>query len=105
MSTPVSSRDVPSPSSTLVETRGPLTPGRALKLVVLVPCLNEERTVAEVVGGVPRDLAGVGSVEILVMDDGSTDGTAEKARQAGARVVSHRVNLGLGRAHFDFRVD
>jgi len=85
----------------VAESPGPLAPARALKLVVLVPCLNEESTVAEVVRAVPRDLPGVGSVEVVVLDDGSTDATAERARKAGARVVGHRVNLGLGRTFRD----
>lgn len=74
---------------------------RGLKLVVMVPCLDEENTVAEVVGGVPRSLPGVGAVEVVVLDDGSTDATAERARAAGARVVSHRTTLGLGRTFRD----
>ncbi len=72
-----------------------------LKLVVLVPCLDEERTVAEVVRGVPRRLPGIAEVEVLVLDDGSTDATAERAREAGALVLQHRVNLGLGRTFRD----
>jgi glycosyltransferase involved in cell wall biosynthesis len=96
MSTPVSSPDAPAASSRLAA-----APARALKLVVLVPCLNEERTVAEVVGAVPSELPGVASVEVVVLDDGSTDETAEHARAAGARVVSHRTNRGLGRTFRD----
>ncbi len=101
MSNPVSSPDAPAASSMLAEASGPRAAARALRLVVLVPCLDEERTVAEVVSGVPRELPGVGSVEVVVLDDGSSDATAECARQAGARVVSHRVNLGLGRTFRD----
>ncbi len=101
MSTPVSSPNAPAASSRLAAEPDPPLPARALKLVVLVPCLNEEQTVAEVVGAVPRELPGVGSVEVVVLDDGSTDATAERARQAGARVVSHRANLGLGRTFRD----
>jgi glycosyltransferase involved in cell wall biosynthesis len=68
------------------------------RLVVLVPCLNEERTVARVVDGVPRAIAGVGGVEVCVLDDGSTDNTAEAATAAGAVVLRHSENRGLGRA-------
>ena len=101
MSTPVSSPDAPEASSKVTASPGPLEARRPLKLVVMVPCLDEESTVGEVVGAVPDELPGVGSIEVLVMDDGSTDGTAERAREAGAQVVSHRVNLGLGRTFRD----
>ena len=69
-----------------------------MKLVVVIPALDEEATVQSVVEGVPRDLAGMDEVEVVVVDDGSTDRTAELARQAGAEVVCHPVNLGVGAA-------
>lgn len=65
-------------------------------LVVVIPCLNEENTVGSVIAGVPRDIEGLGGVRIVVLDDGSTDATAERAREAGAEVVSHVSNQGLG---------
>jgi glycosyltransferase involved in cell wall biosynthesis len=65
---------------------------------VIIPAFNEAATVAEVVGRVPRSLPGVGRVEVVVVDDGSTDATAERARAAGAAVVGHPVNRGLGLA-------
>jgi glycosyltransferase involved in cell wall biosynthesis len=70
--------------------------GLAMKLVVIIPALNEEKTVADVVRRVPRVLNGVRQVEVVVIDDGSTDVTAERARAAGARVVSHPQNRGVG---------
>ncbi len=68
------------------------------KLVVIMPALNEEITVGEMVRRIPRDLPGFDAVEAIVVDDGSTDRTAEAARQSGATVVSHPVNLGVGAA-------
>lgn len=65
-------------------------------LLVVIPCLNEENTVGWVVGNIPRDIEGIGKVEVLVFDDGSTDATAHRAREAGAEVVSHQTNQGLG---------
>ena len=65
-------------------------------LLVVVPCLNEENTIAWVVENIPRDIEGIGKIEVLVFDDGSNDATAERARDAGAEVVSHRTNQGLG---------
>lgn len=67
-----------------------------LTLLVAIPCLNEEQTVARVVAAIPREIPGVASVQVLVIDDGSTDATAERAREAGAEVYSHPTNLGLG---------
>ena len=69
---------------------------RGLFLLAVVPCLNEEKTIASVVSGIPRDIAGIGKVEVLVLDDGSTDETALRARKAGAEVISSPTNLGLG---------
>ncbi len=60
-----------------------------LELTILMPCLNESRTVARCVG-LAREFLRENSVcgEVLVADNGSTDGSAELARAAGARVVS-----------------
>lgn len=68
------------------------------RLLVAMPALNEAATVADVVARVPRDIPGVREVLILVVDDGSTDRTAELARGAGALVVSHGRNRGVGAA-------
>jgi glycosyltransferase involved in cell wall biosynthesis len=66
------------------------------KLAVVIPALDEEGTVGAVVAGVPRRILGVGEVEVIVVDDGSTDATGEVAVRAGAdRVVAHRRNRGL----------
>jgi glycosyltransferase involved in cell wall biosynthesis len=69
---------------------------RGARLLVIVPCLDEERTVGQVVAGLPRSLPGVAELEVLVIDDGSSDATAERAREAGASVLRHAANLGLG---------
>jgi glycosyltransferase involved in cell wall biosynthesis len=69
-----------------------------MHLVVIIPCLNEEKTVGDVVARVPRHIPGVDSMEIVVVDDGSTDATAARAAAGGAAVVSHGVNRGLGKA-------
>ncbi len=54
-----------------------------MRVAVIVPALNEEESVAQVIADVPRDLVH----EVIVVDNGSTDRTAEVARAAGARVV------------------
>ena len=67
-----------------------------MKLVVIIPALNESAIIADVVRRVPRSIEGIGTVEVVVVDDGSTDATAENARSAGATVISHDKNRGVG---------
>lgn len=70
-----------------------------MKLIVQIPCFNEEATLAATVADIPRRIAGLDRVEILVVDDGSTDRTAQVAREAGVdHVVRHRTNRGLAHA-------
>ena len=69
-----------------------------LDLVVIMPALNEELTVGETIRQIPRDIPGVRSIRVLVVDDGSTDGTVAQATQAGAKVVSHWRRRGVGAA-------
>ena len=78
----------------IVDDQGPDL--RGALLLAVVPCLNEENTVGWVVSNIPRNIDGIKKVEVLVLDDGSTDATAERAREAGAEVVSHSSNQGLG---------
>ncbi|MEE8429383.1 MAG: glycosyltransferase [Gammaproteobacteria bacterium] len=69
-----------------------------MKLIVQVPCYNEQDTIAETIADIPRDIPGIDRVEVLVIDDGSTDQTARVAREAGADyIVSNMTNLGLAR--------
>lgn len=68
------------------------------RLLVSVPALDEEETVAAVVRGIPRQIAGIGRVDVLVVDDGSRDRTAERAREAGAEVIRHERTRGVGAA-------
>jgi len=69
-----------------------------VKLVVVIPALNEEATVETVVRAIPRDLDRVSDVQVVVIDDGSTDRTGELAARAGAHVVRHPENRGVGAA-------
>ncbi|WP_182865110.1 glycosyltransferase family 2 protein [Rhodopirellula sp. JC639] len=70
----------------------------ATRLVVILPALNESATIANVIERIPRSIPGIASVDIIVVDDGSTDETAHLARQGGADVVRHPTNLGVGAA-------
>ncbi|MEW6666386.1 MAG: glycosyltransferase family 2 protein [Thermodesulfobacteriota bacterium] len=70
-----------------------------MKLVIQIPCYNEEKTLPEVIHDLPRELPGVDEIEILVIDDGSTDGTVGTAGRAGAHhIASMGSNLGCGAA-------
>ena len=70
-----------------------------MKLIIQIPCLNESGTLAIAIGALPREVPGFDKVEWLVIDDGSTDGTAELAKQLGVdHVVRHPVNRGLAMA-------
>lgn len=70
-----------------------------MKLIIQIPCLNEAATLAAALATMPREIEGFDRVEWLVIDDGSTDGTADLARTLGVdHVVRHPVNRGLATA-------
>lgn len=70
-----------------------------MKLIVQIPCLNEEETVARTISEIPRSIPGIDRVEILVIDDGSGDRTVEEALKAGAdHIVRFTNRKGLARA-------
>jgi glycosyltransferase involved in cell wall biosynthesis len=70
-----------------------------VKLIIQIPCLNEEKHLPEVLSELPREVAGFDEVEWLVIDDGSTDRTVEVARRDGVdHVVRLRTNKGLAAA-------
>jgi len=65
----------------------------------MVPCYNEENTLPLVFKSIPKQIEGVDAVETLIIDDGSSDKTAEVAKELGAtKVVSHVGNKGLAKA-------
>jgi len=70
-----------------------------MKLIIQIPCLNEENSLPITVADLPRSIAGVDVIEYLIIDDGSTDRTVEVAREIGVHhVVSFRNNRGLASA-------
>ncbi len=74
-------------------------PEPSLKLIIQIPCLNEEATLPATLAELPRELAGVERIEWMVIDDGSSDRTVEVARENGVdHVVRMNGNQGLARA-------
>lgn len=73
-----------------------------MKVVVQIPCLNEEQTLADVLKSIPKKIPGVDSIEILIIDDGSTDKTIAVAKKHGVKhFVRHAKNMGLARSFHD----
>lgn len=67
-----------------------------MKLIIQIPCFNEENTLPETVRNIPRNIPGVDKVEILIIDDGSTDRTVETARRIGVdHIIRNVSNKGL----------
>lgn len=73
-----------------------------MKVIVQIPCLNEEETLPLVLKSIPRKIPGVDEIIVLIIDDGSTDKTIAVARQHGVKhFVHHTRNQGLGRSFHD----
>jgi glycosyltransferase involved in cell wall biosynthesis len=70
-----------------------------MKLIIQIPCYNEEETLEAVIGGLPKTVPHIDAIETLVIDDGSTDKTLEKARILGIdHIVALKTHRGLARA-------
>ena len=70
-----------------------------MKLIIQIPCLNEEKTLPITIRDIPRYIPGVDEVEILIIDDGSSDRTVEVAKRLGVdHVISFPKNRGLAEA-------
>jgi glycosyltransferase involved in cell wall biosynthesis len=69
-----------------------------MKLMIGIPAFNEESTLPTVLFGLPKKVGGITSIDCVVLDDGSTDGTSRIAEEKGAVVLTHLINRGLGGA-------
>lgn len=69
-----------------------------MKLIVQIPCYNEAENLEDVINAIPKKIAGLDIIEVLVIDDGSTDDTLAIAARAGAHhIISNTSNKGLAR--------
>lgn len=67
-----------------------------MKLVIMIPCLNEESTLALAVANIPKKIPGIDSIDILLIDDGCTDQTVAVAKHLGIKhFIHHAKNRGL----------
>ena len=70
-----------------------------MKLIVQIPCYNEEHTLPETIADIPRQIEGIDKIELLIIDDGSTDKTIEVAKNLGVEhIVRNIKNIGLARS-------
>src|SRR6185436_12348865 len=70
----------------------------APKLVVLIPALNEAKTIGQVIDAIPKQISGITTIATLVVNDGSTDSTKSIAESKGATVINHQHPQGVGAA-------
>lgn len=68
------------------------------KMSIVIPAYNEAKTISALIKQIPRNIVGVNVVDVVVVDDGSTDDTADCAKNAGAEVIKHERNKGVGAA-------
>lgn len=67
-----------------------------MKLIITIPAYNEEKTIGQVIREIPRQISGIEKIEVLVLDDGSTDNTVTIAKNDGADyIISNPKNKGL----------
>lgn len=67
-----------------------------MKLIVQVPCYNEEKTLSLVINSIPKKIPGIDIIETMIIDDGSTDRTVEVAKELGVNyIIKHKKNRGL----------
>jgi len=69
-----------------------------MKLVIQIPCYNEEKTIAQVIKSIPRKIVKIKKIETLLIDDCSTDDSIKEAQKAGVNhIIINKRNLGLAK--------
>jgi glycosyltransferase involved in cell wall biosynthesis len=72
---------------------------KKVKLIIQIPCYNEETTLPLTLDSLPRKIPGIDTIEWLIINDGSTDKTAKVAKLHGVdHIISHPQNMGLAKA-------
>lgn len=70
-----------------------------MKLLIQIPCYNEEKTLPQTIADLPQEISGIDVIEYLVINDGSRDRTVDVARECGVHhIISFKANRGLARA-------
>ena len=73
-----------------------------MKLIIQIPCYNEADMLPQTIADLPRDIPGISCIEVLIIDDGSSDDTVAVAEALGVtHIVRHKQNLGLARTFQD----
>jgi glycosyltransferase involved in cell wall biosynthesis len=73
-----------------------------MKLIIQIPCFNEEKTLPLVVESIPKEIPGIDTIEVLIIDDGSSDKTSEVAKELGVdHIIKHTQNKGLATSFAD----
>lgn len=67
-----------------------------MKLLIGIPAFNEEKVIGKVLSSLPKKIRGIKKIDVLVVDDGSSDQTGEVAKKSHVIVLTHLLNRGLG---------
>ena len=67
-----------------------------MKLIIQIPCFNEEKTLPITLNALPKSIDGIDEIEVIIIDDGSSDKTVEVAKELGVKnIFSLNKNYGL----------